>query len=92
MAGGDVIKVDVPDPADARPVEASARGLDVVGLEDGHIAALAIALQEALDGCIVLHRPDDFEELVANRKDGVLEPELRHARVGKGLAEIEHGL
>ena len=66
--------------------------VDVVDLEDGHVAAVAAVPGEEAPGRRArtgLDRRDHLEERVAHRKHRVAEPELTDARIGERLTRAE---
>ena len=90
MGRADVRQVDLPDLPHAERRRPLARGVEVVELEDQHVAAVAAAAFELAPGRRVrLDGRHDLEERVAECEHGVPQPEQRHARVGIRLAEPE---
>ncbi len=89
VRAGDVGQVDPPD--DANPVLCNARAscLELVEVEDHHVAAGAVAREIARGGRVGTLRRDHLDEAVADRKDGIDDAELGDARVAIGLAEAE---
>ena len=86
----DVRQVDAPDDAHALLLGARARGVEVLEIEQHHVAAVAaVALQIAPRRRVRPRRRDDLQEAVAEREHGVAQAELRHARVAKGLVQPE---
>lgn len=62
-------------------------------LGDDHIATRsALARELAGAGAICTDGRHDFNELVANRKEHILEPEFRDGRVAMTHRKPEHGL
>src|SRR5207249_2631436 len=79
----DVVEVDLPDDADPHLPHPLARGVEVVDLEDDHVAAVAAVPLEVPPGRgPLLDRRDDLEEGVAEREDGVAQAELADAGGG----------
>src|SRR5436190_3883810 len=90
MALRDVVEVEGEHVADAERAGALARGVDVVELEHQHVPAVAAAALDPPPGSGVrAHRRDDLEEAVAEREDGVPEPEGVDARVRERLTEAQ---
>ncbi len=70
--------------------EAAAAGLEVVDLQDDHVAAVAAALgEEAPGGRARLGRRHDLQQLVAHRVQNVSEAEPGHAGVPEAGFEAE---
>jgi len=90
VGGRDVREVDLPDGADAELLCPRPRALEVLEIEDRHVAAVATVTRHVPPRRgVLLHRRDDLEEGVADREDRVLESEEAHARIVEGLADSE---
>ncbi len=88
MRTGDVWQIDLPDDAHAGIVRTRARALEVLDVEDDHVAPVAaVALEVATGRCLRAHRRDDLEERVPQREHRVRQPELSHPRIAKRLPE-----
>jgi hypothetical protein len=80
----DVVQVDPPDDAHAERGDAAAVVVEPIRLQHHHVAAVAAApVEEATRGRRRGDRRHDLEERVADRHDGVDEPELPDARVAE---------
>ena len=55
--------------------------VEVVGLQQQHVAAIAAPVERATGGRAVLHWRDQLDELVAEGVHGVVDAELRYARI-----------
>ena len=77
--------------ADAELLDALFARPMVVTLADDHVAAVAAAAIEITSAHGVLaNRGDDFDELIADGEDRVLEPECLYARVAISDLEAEY--
>ncbi len=71
-------------------VEASAYRLEVVDLEDHHVATVAAALvEQSAGGGSGLGRRHDLEQFVADREQRVAQPERGHSRVAVTQLDAE---
>jgi hypothetical protein len=88
VRGRDVRQVDLPGGAHAGLGGARAGCLEVLEVEDHHVAAVAaVAGHVTARGGVGLGRRDDLEEAVAEREDVVLEAEGPHPGVAERLAQ-----
>ena len=86
VAGADIRPVNAPDGPDSSFLELAEPVVDVVDLEDRHVAAISGATIEQPAGSRpLLCRRDHFEELVADRHQGVVQAECGDA----GVAEAD---
>ena len=70
----------------------STAAVEVIDLEDRHVPAVATALVEQAPGGRALgDRADDLEELVADRHQRVVQPELGDARILEAHGHAECG-
>jgi len=86
----DVVERDLPHDAHAERGKPAAVRLEVGGLEDHHVAAVATALvEQAAGGGALLHGRDHLEKRPPDRHDGVLEAEGRNPRIPERDLDIE---
>ena len=92
MRAGDVGQVDLPHHAHAERRGALAGALEVLDVEDHHVAAArADAGEVAPGGGVGARRGNHLEEAVAHGEDRVGQAELAHAGVAERLAQAEAG-
>ena len=81
----DVVECDLPHDADAERAEARPRRVEVVGLEDHHVAPVTTPLvEQAARGRPLAHRRDDLEKRRPDRHHRVVEAELADAGIMEG--------
>ena len=85
----DVVEVDRPGLGAAEGSRAGAGRGEVGHLEERHVGAVAVAVEEAPRRGPVLDRRDDLDERVAQRHDRVAQAEQRHPRIRVRLPERE---
>jgi hypothetical protein len=92
MDGRDVRIGDLPDDPGPGLGHAPAVGVEVVGLDDHHVAGVTTpALQEATRRRVGSDRRHDLEEGVSHGHHGVLEAEDPHAGIAVGDFDSEDG-
>jgi hypothetical protein len=91
VSAADLWQIGLPHGTDAERLEAGAIAIEIVALDDQHVAAVAAAsLEIALRRGTRIDRRDDFEERVADRHHGVAQAELLHGGVVEGHFDAEH--
>src|SRR5262245_7540425 len=91
MGAADVVQIGLPDHADADRGQSAAILVEPLRLKDDHVAAVAVAMEEAARGRRAGDGRDDLQEGVADRHDGVHQAELRHRGIAEGDVEPEDG-
>jgi len=79
----------LPHGANAERTQPRARTVEIVGLHDHHVAALAAPLEVPPRGRARPHRRDELDELVAEREHRVVDAKLGDARIAKRRIEPE---
>jgi hypothetical protein len=69
--------------------DARAIALEVVGLKQQHVAAVAAPVERTACGRAVLHRRDQLDELVAEHVDRVVDAEHRDVGIAERRIEAE---
>ena len=86
VRAGDVGQVDPPDHANAVLGDACASCLELIEVEDRHVAAWAVAGEVARGGRVGTLGRDHLEKAVADREHCIDDAELGDAGVAVGLA------
>ena len=93
MAGGNLREVNVPDPADPGLICASTDSDDIGSLDNDHIATTALIrlpLKEAARCSPPGPGNNDFNKLVTEGEDTILQAESAHTGINEGRPEAKH--
>lgn len=91
MRAANLRQISLPDGADPDRRESRSVGVEIITLDDQHVAAVAAPAREVtLSGRLGVDRRDHFEERVSHGHDGVPEAELLDRRIVEADFDAEH--
>lgn len=89
MHGTDFIKIGRPDMPDAHRTGTMAGRVNIVCLEDGHIAPFPGPVQKTAQGGWLGSGQDNFQELVTKSENPVLDPEGADTGIAEALTQAK---